>query len=237
MKALLAFRHGEAVVNRPDLFVPGDEDRTYPLTATGMNQARRAGAWATGAFDWVRDGAYVAAASQFVRAQQTYRYMGLSQSPPLILPGLNEQDWGDFMGLHPPEGLRKSFNAEYEKRIGTKAPHGESTLDLYDKLQATLLDLTHRCGDSNMVLVAHGRILLVMRMLIEGVPPTDAGWQYMRSHVTELRNCGALYYPEIRSHLGSVSGFGGRVVAVNPPYCPQTFFRWQPYLGTMFASP
>ncbi len=235
MRALLAFRHGEAAVNRPDLFVPGADDRTYPLTNIGRDQARRAGAWAAGTFDWVKQGAYVAAVSQFVRAQQTYQGMGLPETPLLVHPGLNEQDWGDFMSADPPERLRASFDADYETRIAAKAPHGESTLDLHDRLRAALSDLTLRFGDASMVLVTHGRALMVLRMILEGVPPTDAGWRFMRRNAAELSNCGALYYPDLRLPPTPADSDGG-LAALDPPYPPITSFPWQPYLGAMFRS-
>ncbi len=60
MGNLLAFRHGEAAVNRPDLFMVGQADRTYPLTDIGINQAREAGAWAVKTFDWVAEGVFAA---------------------------------------------------------------------------------------------------------------------------------------------------------------------------------
>ena len=234
MRALLAFRHGEAAVNRPDLFVPGADDRTYPLTETGAGQARRAGAWAAGTFDWVKEGAYVAAVSQFVRAQQTYRGMGLPEAPLLVHPGLNEQDWGDFMSADPPEGLRASFDADYETHIAAKAPHGESTLDLYNRMRAALSDLTLRSGDASMVLVTHGRALLMLRMILEGVPPTDAGWRFVRRSAAELSNCGALYYPDLRLPP-TPRGAGGRLSALDPPYSCYASFPWEPYLGTLFG--
>ena len=235
MKTLLAFRHGEAVVNRPDLFAPGDGDRTYPLTETGAVQARQAGAWAVETFDWVRAGTYIVAVSEFVRAQQTYQFMGLPKTPLLIHPGLNEQDWGDFMSADPPERLRASFDADYVKRITAKAPHGESTLDLYNRLRAALNDLTLRMGDASMVLVAHGRTLMVLRMILEGVPPTDAGWRFMGRNAAELSNCGALYYPDLR--LPPIAtGADRRLSALDPPYSPFASIPWQPYLGAVFES-
>ena len=221
-------------MNRPDLFVPGADDRTYPLTETGVGQARRAGAWAVSAFDWVKEGAYVAAVSQFVRAQQTYRGMGLPETPLLVHPGLNEQDWGDFMGPDPPEGLRASFDAEYETRIGAKAPNGESTLDVYHRLRTTLLELAAMDGDGCVLLVAHGRVLLVLRMVIEGVPPSDAGWRFLRRKVSELPNCGALWYPAI--HLSAGSGASRQVAVVEPPYSKPGHFSWQSALGTAYEA-
>lgn len=233
MRALLAFRHGEAAVNRPDLFVPGADDRTYPLTDIGVGQAERAGVWAAETFDWVKWGAYVAAVSQFVRAQQTYRDMGLPETPLLVHPGLNEQDWGDFMSADPPEELRASFDADYETHIAAKAPHGESTLDLYHRLRAALSDLTLRFGDASMVLVTHGRALMVLRMILERVPPTDAGWHFVRRNASELSNCGALYYPDLRLP-STLADAEGRLATLNPPYSSYASLSWEPYLGAVF---
>ena len=235
MRTLLAFRHGEAAVNRPDLFVPGDEDRTYPLTETGILQARQAGVWAVETFDWVRAGTYVVAVSEFARAQQTYQFMGLPKTPLLVHAGLNEQDWGDFMSADPPEGLRASFDADYVTHIAAKAPHGESTLDLYNRLRAALSDLTLGFGDASMILVTHGRALMVLRMILEGVPPTDAGWRFVRGNAAELSNCGALYYPDLRLPLIAADP-NGRLAALVPPYSPFASIPWQPYLGAVFGS-
>lgn len=233
MRTLLAFRHAEAEVNRPDLFVPGADDRTYPLTATGIAQARSAGNWAIKTFDWVREGAYIAAVSQFIRTQQTYQFMGLPKTPPLIHPELNEQDWGDFMSANPPERLRVPFDTEYITHIGVKAPHGESTLDLYTRLQSALDDLIAD-DDSNIVIVAHGRALLIMRMIIEGIPPSDAGWRFLRQNVSEMPNCGVLLYPDICLPPGDKSS--GRVTVLDPPYLSAEYFSWQPFLGTVFKA-
>jgi len=232
---LLAFRHAEAAVNRPDLFEVGHADKTYPLTDTGISQAQKAGQWATETFDWVAQGDFVAATSEFVRTQQTYRQMRLPESSSVIYPGFNEQDWGDFMGANPPEQLRPSFDAGYELTINVKAPHGESSHDLYERASAALSELLAQQNTDNLVIVAHGRTLIVLRMLIEGVPPTDVGWHFMRQHIPELPNCGALYYPELNWPYSSTCS-DKRVAILNPPYDSFEHFPWHPFSGELFKT-
>ena len=178
--------------------------------------------------DWVRAGTYVAAASQFARAQQTFHCMRLHQTSLLISPGLNEQDWGDFMSPHPPEELRNSFDAAYETLINVKPPGGESTLDLYNRLRATLDDLDVKFSNENMILVAHGRTLLVLRMIIENVPATDAGWRFVRQSVRELPNCGGLYYADLHQSR--------HVAILQPPYPALEHFLWLPFLNSSFDA-
>ena len=236
MGSLLAFRHAEASVNRPDLFVTGKGDHTYSLTKTGVAQAQKAGAWAIGTFDWIRNGDFAAAVSQFVRAQQTFEYMGLPQAPLIISAGLIEHDWGAFMGSRPPEDLRPSFDVAYEICINVKAPGGESTLDLYRRTNTTLHELVDRFPGKQLVIVAHGRTLAVLRMIIERIPATDRGWEFVRKHNPELPNCGALYYPDFQLLAETVPNRIERVAVVDPPYCPLEHFRWQPYMHVTFDT-
>lgn len=178
--------------------------------------------------DWVKAGAYVAAVSQFTRAQETYHYMSLPQIDPLVLSGLNEQDWGDFMSSNPPEGLRNSFDAVYKTDIDVKPPGGESTFDLYNRLRATLYDLDAKFSNANMIFVAHGRALLVLRMIVESIPPTDAGWQFMQQNVRELPNCGGFYYPDLHQSR--------QMAILRSPYPSLDCFLWLPFLNSSFEA-
>lgn len=236
MSSLLAFRHAEAAVNRPDLYVSGRGDSTYPITNTGVAQAQKAGVWAVETFEWIRNGDYTAAVSRFIRAQQTFEHMELPQAPLIICSGLIEHDWGNFMGFNPPEELRPSFDASYEVYIDVKAPSGESTLDLYQRTKTTLHELVNQFSAHHLVIVAHGRTLTVLRMIVEGMPATDKGWQYMRRHTQELPNCGALYYPEFRLQVEGIPNVSERMAIVVPPYCSTQYFRWQPFVGVEFGS-
>jgi len=235
LRTLLAFRHAEATINRPDLYMPGHADWMYPLTDAGLIQAQAAGRWVHNTFDWVKEGNFHAATSQFVRAQQTYQGMGLPQVPLFSLLGLNEQDWGDFMGSSPPEHLRASFDTDYEIRIDATAPHGESTLDLFWRVRSSLSQLAAD-ETNNLLLVTHGRALIVLRMIIEGIPPTDAGWQYMRQKTVELPNCGALYYPDFHLPLGGASRAEVRMAIAVPPYGSMENLLWRPFIGEAFDA-
>jgi broad specificity phosphatase PhoE len=246
LKAILA-RHGLAGVNGNRQGAPYIVDRFSSLTPEGARQAQKLGRFAREAFPWVASGDYNGFTSRYYRTHQTFIAAGF-HGVPIALPQLNEHNWGIYMERDPEigrrypdetpeeralrrESLRPAFDANYKIRIGLPAPEGESSLDVYLRVKEALITIYEEYADSNIVIVLHGRTGIAARMFLEGIPPTDEGWQYTWSHLTELANCGMLYYPDFNPADTNPAVSGKKVAVINPPYCKPEEIPWQSYLG------
>jgi len=155
MPTLVLVRHGQSLWNLENRFT-GWVD--VPLSAKGLDEARRAGELLKGfRFD-------VAYTSALTRAQETLRIMQEvmgTELPVIRDQALNERHYGDLQGLNKEE-TAKRYGADqvklWRRSYDVRPPNGES-LELTAKRTLPFFD---RCiaGDlrqgKNVLVVAHG---------------------------------------------------------------------------------
>jgi broad specificity phosphatase PhoE len=169
---LFLMRHGETVWNRDQRF---QGQRDSPLTARGLDQARRMGA--TLAHHIPDRAGWTIVASPLGRAQHTARIIcqvvGFDPVQIASDARLNEVDVGDWAGLTHEEIEAASpgvldGSTRYDWIF--RAPHGETYDDMTERVCAFLADAG---SAERLIVVAHGVTGRLLRSLYLDLPKED----------------------------------------------------------------
>ena len=153
---------------------------------------------------------------------------GISSQHHIHDEALNEHDFGLFMSSNPPENLRDEFNTQFPLSITCLAPGGSSIIEDYHRVYSFLTRVLVRSRRHDIVLFTHGFKAVVLRMVLEGIPPTDAGWTKIYQQKQRLNNCGVIIYPS--PSIPKPGDTNGKcLVLVNAPYPQMLDLQFEPY--------
>jgi len=149
-------RHGQTIWNQQGR-IQGRLDSE--LTETGMEDIRRwAHFFASDRWDWAR-----IVTSPAPRAQKTAEIINAQLSLPIeTVPGLREQDWGEWEGLSRKEieQSHKDFLEEQVKRgWAFRPPGGESRKEVLDRARSALADLGRRFSGARILVICHQGVI------------------------------------------------------------------------------
>ncbi len=215
-KNLFLVRHGESEGNltRRLFEESGDEaasytdeflsihESQYELTPKGVRQAKKAGAWLKKNKLLTFDRLLV---SSNVRAMQTAAYLNLPEAKWMIDFNVREQDGGLFTVIKPSKqdadyaDQKKFFNTQ---RFLFRAPQGENLGDVCNRIKIVLDTLARECNGKNVIIVCHGHVMRVFRMILERMSPEKIA-RYLRTKAQygRIPNCSILHYT--REHVKS----------------------------------
>ena len=221
---LTVIRHGEGSNNLPT-FRPGDvPDNEVPLTSNGVFQAVQLGQWLVKSFH-LHD--CVEVTSTFLRAKETRRLAQLSSSCLICHDNLDEHFFGAYMSRNPPNIIQRTqFDLDFAQQIALRAPEGSSILDDYFQSQQFIQSLFRIFPHRQVVLYTHRFRAMVLRMVLEGLPPTDQGWQRIYREKEALGNCSVIHYPDALDA-------DGQMTIVNHPYQPKDALVYRPYASIL----
>jgi broad specificity phosphatase PhoE len=147
-------RHGESITNAKGLFCGS---MNSPLTELGFAQAERAADFLHDTpIDWL-------ATSPMVRAKATADIIAARHNLNLIIdPRLAEHAKGQLEGTP---------HHKVESRDWDSVPGAEAMQQLYDRVNASLVDLSHLDGTG--LIVSHAGVARAIQAIRDGVPARD----------------------------------------------------------------
>lgn len=145
----------------------GLHESQYKLTRLGIQQAKKAGKWFLKNQFTSFDRMLV---SNNVRAMQTAAYLDLPNANWMQDFNLRERDGGFFNTITPQERDLK-YTAE-QKFFNTqpflfRPPQGESISDVCMRIKFVLDTLARECDGKNVIIVCHGHVMRVFRIILE----------------------------------------------------------------------
>jgi broad specificity phosphatase PhoE len=219
------------------------------LTARGVEQAKRAGAWlrqfaqeqATKrrGLPFERARGFV---SPYIRAIETAGYMDL---PLEWRPDarLCERNWGELDHMTHEQRV-KDFGEKLERRE-THAlfwtPDGGESLQTVMIRVWLHFDMLHRqCSDLDVYDVCHGETMWVYRFLLENWMPKDLARMMLASDgdfQNKIVNCRVIHYTR-KCEDGSLAGRFVRMRMIDPsdPDNPERNIGWRPIAQRRFTS-
>jgi broad specificity phosphatase PhoE len=155
MNRLYLVRHGENHANLTLEFSHRKVD--YPLTAKGVLQAQQAAVY------FAEKGIHAIYSSPLKRAQETAEIIGTTlHLPVVVMEECREVNVGDLEGQPPTKELWAFHNsiikAWMEGEHTLRFPGGENYLELRQRFQQGLLQVTTDKEDHSLIIVAHGGI-------------------------------------------------------------------------------
>ncbi|HPT29872.1 MAG TPA: histidine phosphatase family protein [bacterium] len=207
-KNLFLVRHGQSEGNLVRKKYEKDNDESffsdeflglhesqYALTLLGVEQARKAGNWFSQENFLNFDRMLV---SNNVRAMQTAAYLNLPDSKWMIDYNLRERDGGLFNVIKPSK--RDSKYADQQKFYNTqpflfRPPQGESLADVCQRIKVVLVTLARECDGKNVIIVCHGHVMRVFRIILERMPLQKAN-EFLTTGENWARvpNCSIIHY-------------------------------------------
>ncbi len=209
---LVVIRHGQSTANKAKHHYKdtGDDSlyteellnlhsHAFPLSNTGIEQARAAG-------DWLRREQLTSFqryyTSEHRRAFHTAALLDLSNARWYRDQVLRERYHGIMDNLHP-DTVREHY-AEYKRELKkspfyAKPANGESIAETVDRLRSTFMSTLHReCSNGNVIVVAHGEVLWALRFIIErmSVEQFERLDRCKRSR-TRINNCQIIEYTRV----------------------------------------
>lgn len=184
---VLLVRHGESIRNLScDFAREGDhtllarqmvedtEESLWPLTETGIEQAKASGAWIRSRYgkDFQQ-----AICSPFARARDTAEHLGLGLTW-REEDRIREREWGDYCA----EGLEPYTVDAYLQDLAqcsvfdwrSPFPGGESIADVVPRVQPFVLELIASLKDGDRaIVVSHGGTMRAMQMVFERLAPEE----------------------------------------------------------------
>lgn len=182
---VLLVRHGESIRNLSCDYaregnrsllerqmVEETEESLWPLTETGIQQAKASGAWIRAHY-----GAdfQTATSSPFVRARDTAEHLGLGLSWRED-DRIREREWGDYCA----EGLEPYTVDAYLQDLAhcsafhwrSPFPGGESLADVVPRVQPFVMELIVNAKDGDRaIVVSHGGTMRAMQLVFERLTP------------------------------------------------------------------
>jgi len=159
---LYLFRHGEVETQYHRVF--GGSRIDMALSPLGLRQGEALAQWMEGS---AVDAVY---ASPMLRVQQTIApLLARRNLQPLILPALQEVDFGDWTGLRW-EQVQEKFGISafdwLEVLDGAGIPHGESAAHLVRRVAPCLSQILHDNPHRSVAIACHGGIIRVILSLL-----------------------------------------------------------------------
>ena len=174
MSVLVMVRHGQSLWNKENRFT-GSVD--VPLTARGNWEAKQAGKLLAGyTFD-------VAYCSFLDRAEKTLKIMRRSMGalvPIIRLRDFNERSYGELEGLKK-DAVREKYGPEvyrlWHRGYDIAPPGGESLKQTSNRVLGAYRRTVGEdlAAGKNVLLVAHGNVLRVLMMHLDGIEAADIG--------------------------------------------------------------
>lgn len=146
----------------------GRHTRSYRLTELGKQQAAQAGMYLNKNFGFF-DRYYT---SEYARAMETAGLLRLNMSDKRWLRDffISERDWGDLSALPEDERQARFGEALRMKDIEPffwTPPNGESLAQVGVRVDKMFGTLSRECSDMRVILVCHGEVMWVARILLE----------------------------------------------------------------------
>jgi broad specificity phosphatase PhoE len=197
VKEIVFVRHGESVGNvaldqeNCTGIPPVGHHSTWPLTETGLVQARQARDWLHTDFP----GFDLYVSSPYMRARQTAGVLYPDERWQIDYR-LREREWGGLETATRLERRRVRWEgaAHHGPEIDFfwRAPQGESLADVLQRVQAVVHELREVDGTRALV-VCHGAVLWMARMALEQIRPRRF---FELSHDPDIAigNCDVLHY-------------------------------------------
>jgi len=171
MTRLILVRHGQTDWNAESRW-QGQVD--VPLNSRGLEQARQLAEGLAGA------GIQVIYASDLQRARQTVEPLSrLTGLPVLIDPRLREINVGEWQGLLVDEIAARYSELFRRRQVDPSAftpPGGETIEQVQRRAYQVLDEILERHPDETVAIVAHGFVIALLRLRLEGRPVGDV-WQ------------------------------------------------------------
>jgi probable phosphoglycerate mutase len=150
--------------------------------------------------------------SSLKRTHQTVQKFIENTIPWTQYPGLDELGWGIHEGQESTEQIRSDFeNITLNWRAGQlhhKFEHGESPLEVKERILIVLEKLTEENNDKNILICMHGRALRLFLCLLTNQPLTEMdtfphsnttlykiGFDGKEFHILDFNNTNHLEYP------------------------------------------
>lgn len=210
-KNLFLVRHGESEGNlvRKKFEESGDQNHfseefldihesQYELTKLGIKQAKKAG-------QWLRDNKFLhfdrMLVSNNVRAQQTAACLKLHNSKWMEDFNLRERDGGLFNWITPSERdeLYKHEQKFYNRQpFLHRPPQGESLADVALRIKVVLDTLARECDGKNVIIVCHGHVMRVFRMILERMALLEINsYLLSKERFARVPNCSIIHYTRV----------------------------------------
>lgn len=178
-------------------------DRSWRLTALGVEQAKAAGAWiAAQNVDFDR-----AIVSTYTRTRETAANLGLDV-PWEENRVIRERSWGEI-GSMSKQDFRKRYarNAEYRDNdpLYWAPPAGESIANVAENRVRNILSTLHRENPrENVLMVSHGEFMWATRLVLERWSDEEFMDRDEDKSQT-MHNCTVLQYAAVSPSTGEVS--------------------------------
>lgn len=205
---------------------------TWHLTDRGIRQAKFAGRVLRGTFS---DPPHIDRfyTSDYVRAYETAAYLGFDHAEWRRTSLLIERDWGELEGLPNEERMRRFADAmARHEREGMywRPPGGDRLITLAHSL-FWMLDTLHReCADKRVVMVCHGEVMHMFRILIERVPPEEyPSWYAPDALDWNIPNGGIMHYTRRDPSSGVETSYVDWVRTFIPDRTLSTASTWTPW--------
>jgi broad specificity phosphatase PhoE len=256
-RSLTLVRHGESEGNLSRTLY--DLGRPHPneeklmkvhtsdrrLTPTGIEQAKAAGAWLKENWHGATEpGAFRLYVSPYIRAIETAGHLGFGEDWRLDAR-LMERNWGELDLLTLEERSRRfgeKAEEDIEQAFFWRPADGETLQDVFQRTRDMMNTLHRECEDKDVLIVCHGEVMRVWRMILEYWTPRELVSQTKnRDLQTRNLNCRIIQYT--RHQVERPKGYlplSRRlewVRFVNPmaPEDPQTNRDWRPIKRRLFS--
>lgn len=182
----------------------GVPDRTWRLTAAGVQQAKTAGKWLNEHFHGAFDRHIV---SPYTRTRETAGNLGLEGDVQWELNrSVRERNWGE-VSTEPREVLEREYVRSNKMRLNDPlywtAPGGESIAEVAENRVRNLLSTLHREAENkNVIIVAHGEFIWATRLVLESWDDEEFT---LRDDRDKIHNCQIFHYTRINPKTGEQS--------------------------------
>lgn len=211
---LVLVRHGQSEANvLQSASKAGDEslftdemmnypDRSWRLTAKGVEQAQASGEWIVKNISEYFDRYIV---SPFIRTRETAAHLSLPDASWEENRVVRERSWGEIDSMSR-QAFERSYpvNARYKSKdpIYWAPPAGESIASLAENRVRNLLNTLHRenSGD-DVIVVTHGEFSWAMRMVLERWSDEEF-LKNDKDPYHKIHNCSVIHYTRINPETG-----------------------------------
>lgn len=202
---LVLVRHGESEANRRQQAskrgedVPYTEefmtvpDRSWRLTARGVQQAQTAGAWLNALFA----GFDRHIVSPYTRTRETAAHLRLNEAAWEENRAVRERGWGEIDSISRQifaEKYPSNFRLYKKDPIYWAPPAGESIAMVSENRVRNLFDTLHReNSEDDVVVTTHGEFMWATRLMLERL--SDEEFMALDKDPTQkIHNCTVLHY-------------------------------------------
>ncbi len=211
--------------------------RSYRLTEKGRRQANLAGSWLREEFPAGFDRYFT---SEYARAMETAGLLKLSSAEWGRNFYLSERDWGN-LDRYNEEERREKFGDELRMKdvepFYWRPGSGETLAQLSLRLDRVLFTLHNECSDKNVILVCHGEVMWVYRVLLERMPQDT----FKRLHLSKrpedrIHNCEVIHYTRRDPETGRLAPFVNWMRRVRPTDSPIWTTGWEKIVRKRYSG-